>query len=153
MEQFIGCEWRLLFRATRDGFTTKEFHDICDGKENTVCFVRTEFDHVCGGFVEKAWSSALGGYTEWAQNCPQAFMFVLRPTVHVFEQTKKRKCSVGHYHGDAWGFGYNDLVLNNGKTGSCRVNGNYHFSSAEQVAGGTYFKYTDYEVFQLVSPK
>ena len=58
--------------------------------------------------------------------------------------------SVGHYIEDAWGFGYNDLVLKNRKIGYCRKEGNYEFDNAQQVAGGRRFGYTDYEVFQLI---
>ena len=151
-KQFAKCEWKLLFRATRHGFTTKAFHDVCDGKENTVCFVETEFNHICGGYVHKAWTNAPGGRSEWAQKCPQAFMFVLRPTQDVFEQTDGNRSSVGHCRGDAWGFGYNDLALYNDKIGRCGVHGNYDFESAQQVAGGDTFTYRDYEVFQLIIP-
>ena len=129
-KQFAKCEWKLLFRATRNGFSTKAFHEVCDGKENTVCFVETEFNHICGGYVHKAWTSAAGGRSEWAQKCPQAFMFVLRPTQEVFEQTKGNRSSVGHHSHDAWGFGYTvcTLVFR-------QINGFLHHNSSHFARG------------------
>ena len=63
----------LLYRATRDGFTTKSFHDRCDGKENTVTVVRNNLNFVFGGFTSARWSSTAGLIPD-----PNAFIFSLR---------------------------------------------------------------------------
>ena len=39
--KFKNCEWKLLLRASKDGYSTKTFHNLCDNKPNTVCFVET----------------------------------------------------------------------------------------------------------------
>ena len=147
-QKFANCEWKLIFRATRDGFSTAQFHEECDYKENTVCFVETEYDRVCGGFVELAWKNGNDG--QWANKCPKAFMFTLRPNLKVIEQKKNSNSSVAHYLGDAFNFGYNDLYLKDNKTGYCQTNGHYDFNDVHEVAGAGSFKYNDYEVFQLV---
>ena len=45
----------LLYRASRDGFTTKVFHDNCDYRENTVTIIKSNFNHVFGGFTSAKW--------------------------------------------------------------------------------------------------
>lgn len=159
-KKFVGCEWKLLFRASKDGYTPKDFHDKCDGKENTVCFVETEFGHVAGGYVELAWSVG-GDWGDWARECDNVYMFVIRPTQQTFEflppekQTTKfrvyePKCAVAHYDREAFNFGYNDLYLREDKQGYCNKQGHYDFDSSEQVTGASRFTYIDYEVFQLI---
>ena len=51
--------WRLLFRASRDGFAAESFHSKCDKKGPTVTVVLSG-SFIFGGFTEKAWSSKRG---------------------------------------------------------------------------------------------
>ena len=50
-------ELRLVYRATRDGFASKCFHQKCDGVKNTLTIVKTDNGFVFGGFTQAAWSS------------------------------------------------------------------------------------------------
>ena len=47
---------KLLYRASRDG-DGKEFHTKCDGKQNTVTFVKTVNNRKFGGFANREWDS------------------------------------------------------------------------------------------------
>ena len=49
-------EWRLLFRARRDGFAASVFHSKCDNKGPTVTVVKSGAN-IFGGFTEKSWIS------------------------------------------------------------------------------------------------
>ena len=51
--------WRLLFRASRDGFAAGSFHSKCDKKGPTLTIVRSG-RFIFGGFTEAAWSSNYG---------------------------------------------------------------------------------------------
>ena len=52
-EAMVG-EWRLLFRASRDGFAASAFHSKCDNKGPTVTVVKSGAN-IFGGFTEKPW--------------------------------------------------------------------------------------------------
>ena len=47
---------KLLYRASKDG-DGKEFHTKCDGKQNTVTFVKTVNNRKFGGFANREWNS------------------------------------------------------------------------------------------------
>ena len=49
-------EWRLIFRASRDGFAAEAFHSKCDNKGPTVTIVKSG-EYIFGGFAEASWSS------------------------------------------------------------------------------------------------
>ena len=49
-------EWRLLFRASRDGFATQTFHSKCDNKGPTITIVKSGAN-IFGGFTEISWNS------------------------------------------------------------------------------------------------
>ena len=57
-EAMVG-EWRLLFRASRDGFAASAFHSKCDNKGPTVTVVKSGAN-MFGGFTEKPWTSNRG---------------------------------------------------------------------------------------------
>jgi hypothetical protein len=63
----------LLYKATRDGFTVKAFHDLCDNVPNTVTIIRNNLNFIFGGFTSSRWSSAGVYITD-----PNAFIFSLR---------------------------------------------------------------------------
>lgn len=49
-------QWRLLFRASRDGFAAESFHSRCDKKGPTVTIVKSG-SFIFGGFTEAQWIS------------------------------------------------------------------------------------------------
>ena len=54
----IKREWRLLFRASRDGFAALAFHSKCDNKGPTVTVVKSG-GNIFGGFTGNAWKSKI----------------------------------------------------------------------------------------------
>ena len=55
MEFILAGEWRLLFRASRDGFTPSAFHSRCDNQGPSVTVVNSG-GRIFGGFTESAWA-------------------------------------------------------------------------------------------------
>jgi len=50
-------EFKLLFRGSRDGFTTNKFHETCDGQLRTVTIVKVkDSNEILGGYNPKAWA-------------------------------------------------------------------------------------------------
>ena len=49
-------EWRLLVRASRNGFASQTFHSKCDNKGPTVTVVKSGAN-IFGGFTENSWTS------------------------------------------------------------------------------------------------
>ena len=60
LTEVLEGEWRLLFRASRDGFAASEFHSKCDNKGPTVTVVKSGAN-IFGGFTEKPWTNSVGG--------------------------------------------------------------------------------------------
>ena len=53
-------EWRLLFRASGDGFAASAFHSKCDNKGPTITVVKSGAN-IFGGFTEKPWTNTNRG--------------------------------------------------------------------------------------------
>ena len=52
----LDGKWRLLFRASQDGFAAATFHSRCDNKGPTVNIVKSG-NNIFGGFTEESWTS------------------------------------------------------------------------------------------------
>lgn len=51
----IVKSYELLFRASHDGYDSKDFHRICNGKKNTLILILTDSGRRFGGFTDLEW--------------------------------------------------------------------------------------------------
>ena len=140
-------EAKLLYRASRDG-DSNQFHSKCDGKENTVTFVKAKNGRKFGGFVNKAFHSNDGWITD-----PNCFLFSLFYKECYFYNNNGYMYN-GSHPGPEWGNGH-DLTLSNGclsNTNSyCRQKSfNYNGKSNALSGGEQQFQVEDYETYELI---
>ena len=72
----------LIYRGTRDGMTSKDFHNKCDNKGKTICLFLNDKDNIFGGYSSIPWTSNEGDKT--ANDC---FLFTLT-NIYNTEPTK-----------------------------------------------------------------
>ena len=48
-------KFKLLFRMSRDGNQSSQYHNLCDGKENLLTIIQTDNNNRFGGFASKSW--------------------------------------------------------------------------------------------------
>jgi hypothetical protein len=66
-------KWALLYRGTRDGFGSNDFHSRCDGHSNTLTILKAkESKFIFGGFTTVEWDIS----SEYKSD-PNAFIFSL----------------------------------------------------------------------------
>lgn len=63
----------LLYRGSRDGWNSADFHRLCDDQGPTVVLIRSSFHHIFGGYSDQAWAS---WDTRWVIS-QHAFLFSL----------------------------------------------------------------------------
>ena len=49
---------KLLYRASRDGWKSTDFHRLCDQKGPTVVIVKVSNGRLCGGYCSIGWKSS-----------------------------------------------------------------------------------------------
>ncbi|GET00936.1 hypothetical protein GLOIN_2v1877698 [Rhizophagus clarus] len=58
-ELYLPYKFQLLLRGSRDGFSPKKFHTICDGKSITITFIKVkETEEIIGGYNPTIWLSS-----------------------------------------------------------------------------------------------
>jgi hypothetical protein len=152
-------EWKLLYRASRDGFSATNFRSKCNEIEKTLTVITSESGNVFGGYTDKAWTS---GNAEYITD-PNAFIFSL---INKENKPFKVICSDGGIdaimcnssYGPTFGICPSDIfIADNSNTNSCLCNfGNkykhpdfiFRSEKAKNILAGSYdFKTIEIEVY------
>lgn len=138
-------KFKLLFRASRDGYDAQNFHDKCNGKGNTLTLVKTTTGRRFGGFTDAQWNQS-GSYISGSYG----FIFSL-DNKEIFYNNNSSYSIIGNSsYGPYFG---NDFYLSN----NCDTNdsneslGNYYYNNGKKypLTGYSNFLVKDYEVYLL----
>jgi hypothetical protein len=156
-------KWTVLYRATRDGFGSDDFHSKCDGHFNTLTLFRAkQTKFIFGGFTAVAWESPTDSKWEYDRN---AFIFSL--TNKDNQPVKMKIHSNSHEYailcyskfGPIFGGGPDIFIADNAKTttgsyshlGFAYPHPQYAFETNEAMtflAGSFEFQLDEIEVYQ-----
>ena len=154
----------LLYKASRDGFTAKAFHQLCNGKENTVTIIQTDSNYVFGGYTSQKWRHISGKWGDYARIPDnQAFIFSLRrngTSSYYKLKIKPRKTAIYSYESYGPVFGesnHSDIFIkdNSNINYSHSYLNNYYLTQNETndetfLAGAENWLTTEIEVYQLL---
>ena len=105
-------QWKLLYKATRDGFQPNNFHDCCDKNGPTMTVYQDNTSrYLFGGFTTVDWTTP-DSREAFTPSDSHAFLFTLS-NPHSLEPTKfpiRNKTVVAAYHREHFGpsFGLTD---------------------------------------------
>ena len=84
--EWTGCKnIKLLYRGTRDGMTSKNFHDKCDNQGKTITLYKNNKGNIFGGYASISWTKE-GEF----KDAPNSFIFTLTNTYN-YKPTKLPK--------------------------------------------------------------
>ena len=136
---------KLLYRATRDGDSSSNFHNICNGKSNTVTFIKTKKGKKFGGFAHNSWYSN----NQWISDS-YVFVFSLDNNEYYYYNSNGYMM-YGHSSYGPY-FGNSDIIISN----ACLSNNSSTSQNSFDYKGKNYalngessFQVEDYEVYQL----
>jgi hypothetical protein len=149
--------FELIYRASRDGDDSNNFHMKCDNKGKTITFIKNNLGYRFGGYTSVPWER----YTEYEyKQDPTAFLFSLNNKEKYNLKDKNDYKAVRHYYnnGPVFGGGNDLFILNNclsseeNGCGSCSFDfKTIDLSGKEPTEFDTFhkFKIEDYEVFLI----
>lgn len=154
--KFTGQKWNLLYRGTRDGFKSEDFHQKCDGYANTFIIIQTESNAVFGGYTGARWSKD-AGFVEDQYSFIYSYYNTLNKKL-IFECNRSLEAIYCEPNSGP-SFGYNDIFIanecNQNNDSSCHIGYSYYNTinsynseeSKEFLTGSASFKITEIEVY------
>jgi hypothetical protein len=149
--EYLPYKFELLLRGSRDGFTPKKFHELCDNKHNTVTFIKVKgTKEIIGGYNPLEWkSSASWGITN------DSFIFSFKDKNikdAILSNVNDKNSAVWYNNITGPCFGKCDIVMlafsesTNYSKYRCRK---FHYEKKIRD-NEDYFTIEDYEVFQII---
>ena len=137
---------KLLYRASRDGDKANDFHSKCDGKKNTVTFVKTIKGKKFGGFTQSAWNKNGSWITD-----NNVFVFSLDNYECYYYNNNGSmiygNSSTGPYFGGGPDFNLVNCCFSNSSSTS---QSSFDYKGKSYALNGTSsFQVEDYEVYEL----
>ena len=146
----------LIYRGSRDGMTSNDFHKKCDNQGPTITLLRNDKGYIFGGYTSVSWTGD-GNY----HSDPKSFLFTLT-NINGVEPTKfpisDTNYSVYHSssYGPAFGGGH-DIYINSDFINS-DSSANFPYSYNDVIGKGNstfsgnfsncYFKLNEIEIFK-----
>ena len=57
LQKWTRChKWKLIYRASKHGYTASSFHEHCDNATPTLVIIKSDNDCIFGGYTTQTWS-------------------------------------------------------------------------------------------------
>jgi hypothetical protein len=152
-ELYLPYKFKLLLRGSRDGFTPKRFHELCNNIPYTVTFIKVKgTEEVIGGYNPLIWKS--NNYVEYGKT-KDSFIFSFKGKNNfkepILSHVKNIDCAVLYHNRSGPSFD-DDICLiveeNNDSKGYDHQNC-MQKSYDKKIRDADEFLIEDYEVFQI----
>ena len=145
---------KLLYRASRDGFTAYSFHSKCDNQGANIIIIHTQFGHIFGAYVSKSWCSDRKYCSGNKIQDEYAFLFGIEPELKLIDLKDSEKTGDAAmwsltFFGPIIGKGHDLCIVSNCDKKQCLCSPLSFEFDAFELAGGHRFKIKDYEVFAV----
>ena len=144
IDQGANYDFKLIYRATRDGYGPMNFHEACDEYKHVLALIQDRNGMIIAGYTTESWDGTGFKADETAVLINVKNQIIARPK----DIKKAMYCS----QGALLVFGEGDLLLSQNEVSSVyptvyggTVNGRYALTEGEQ-----YVELTELEVFTLV---
>ncbi|GBC00022.1 hypothetical protein RclHR1_03710006 [Rhizophagus clarus] len=156
-ELYLPYKFELLLRGSRDGFTPNKFHELCDGKLNTITLIKVKGkEEIIGGYNPLIWKSPGNSWSDnsWVKTI-DSFIFSFKDN-NIKDAIISNVINVNHaiYNSNYCGpyFG-DDFIIYSSKdqfTDYDKIRCIKKHYEKKIRDSGDYFSIEDYEVFQII---
>ncbi|GES77262.1 hypothetical protein GLOIN_2v1481345 [Rhizophagus clarus] len=154
---YLPYTFKLLLRGSRDGFTPKNFHTLCNNIPHTITFIKVKgSEEIIGGYNPLMWKNSCDG--EWGKT-KDSFLFSFKNKNNfkgtILSRVKDLDRALFYCNEFGPAFDTDLLIYVNGDDCSKEYNssGCKQRSYEKRIRDSVKFSIDDYEVFQIIKKK
>lgn len=144
---------KYLYRASTDGFDSKDFHNKCDNFAPTIVFVQTTAGKIIGGYSTVPWKSSKEEMEFAVDKTNECFIFSLSLKQKCPLKTPEYAICFGKERGPTFGGGIDLEIVSNSNVNKNRyyyVGYSYDTKLSEyEFYGDKFYTIADYEVYEV----
>ncbi|GBB93831.1 hypothetical protein RclHR1_02240003 [Rhizophagus clarus] len=165
----LPYEFKLIYRAGREGSNVNNFHDCCDNKGPTVVVIKVQdTNEIIGGYNQLDWRSAKSTgnepsfllyhnrdfYNEYQCETPSSFIFSLtNRAIPILSRVSSKKEAIIWCKNKGPCFGLQDLWIQNDSPLNNIVGESKQRSYEKKIIDRENFVIEEYEVFQIIDSR
>jgi len=143
---------KLLFKASKDGFSHFDFKEKCSGKANTLVIAVTNFEKTIGGFTPLPWEN-VDEHVYVKDDTEKSFIFSINRKQKLRIVNSEHAVCLSPDSGPIFGGGSDFEIVDNcnlNYNNFYRVGHSYEYEdSAESFFGAKKYLIRDYEVYEV----
>ena len=63
LQKWTRChKWKLIYTASKYGYTAKSFHEFCDNAKPTLVIIKSDEGYIFGGYTTQTWNGSIYYY-------------------------------------------------------------------------------------------
>ena len=124
--------YTLLYRASKNGDSSRKFHNLCDYISPTVTFVETTEGWKFGGYTDKCWESEIHTSDDNYKASPNAFLFSLNLKKKYISEYDNAEMFCSQVRGPTFGYGHDLSISDKCFTHASNCNSPCTFSGMEK---------------------
>ena len=124
--------YTLLYRASKDGDSSRKFHSLCDYISPIVTFVETTDGWKFGGYTDKCWESEIHTSDDNYKASPNAFLFSLNLKKKYTSEYDNAEMFCSQVRGPTFGYGHDLSISDKCFTNKSNCNSPCTFSGMEK---------------------
>ncbi|GES93570.1 hypothetical protein GLOIN_2v1882540 [Rhizophagus clarus] len=151
-EIYLPYKFKLLIRGSRDGFTPKKFHELCDNKYNTVTFIKVKYsEEILGGYNPILWMNSVS----WGKT-QNSFIFSFKSNNSfkdaVLSIIKNTGCALNYSPEYGPSFGDDIIIYTSKDSANADIDSTYYRKNyyEKSIREEAKFQIEDYEIFQIM---
>ena len=123
--------YTLLYKASKDGDSSRKFHSLCDYISPTITFVETTDGWKFGGYTDKCWESEIHTSDDNYKASPNAFLFSLNLKKKYTSEYDNAEMFCSLVRGPTFGYGHDLSISDKCFTHTSNCNSPCTFSGME----------------------
>lgn len=152
LTKFNNKTWKLIYQASKDGFSSFDFHLKCNNHENTLTLIKTTKSYIFGGYTSRLWNECKENNNYYKYDSNSFLISLTSQPIRLDIINKNYSIYTWSLYGPTFGNGYDIYIAdlsNQHRFSNTRPSGTYGNYDKNLLAGERNFQTVEIETYTI----